>query len=141
MTILRSCLILLSGALFGTGLALSGMTNPERVLGFLDILGNWDPTLAAVMAGALLVFSVGLVFLRRRGSGWADVPLPDLSSGPVNRSLVSGSILFGAGWGLSGYCPGPAIANLGGLHPEAFVFVPAMILGAWLTQRVAGADT
>ncbi len=127
-------LVFLAGALFGAGLALSGMTDPARVIGFLDLFGDWDPTLAFVMAGALLVFGIGYFLLRK------SCNLPKNSSDPVSKRLVFGALLFGIGWGVGGVCPGPGIANLGALQTEAIVFVPAMAIGMILVQRVFKID-
>lgn len=127
-------LVFLAGALFGAGLGLSGMTDPSRVVGFLDILGDWDPTLAFVMCGALLVFAPGYLLLRRK------CDLPGDSGDPISRRLIIGAILFGTGWGLGGFCPGPAIANLAALQVESLVFVPAMAIGMILVQRIFQVD-
>jgi len=124
----KGALVFLSGFLFGAGLALSGMTDPKRVIDFLDLAGDWDPTLAFVMAGALLVFGMGYFFLKQK------LGLPGNPEEPVSRSLIVGSILFGVGWGLGGFCPGPAIANLGAIRMEALVFVPTMALGMVIAQ-------
>jgi hypothetical protein len=114
---------------FGWGLLISGMTQPVKVLGFLDVLGPWDPTLVFVMAGALAVTGIGYAVARRR-------PKPVLAAQSVwptrtdiDRSLVIGSVLFGAGWGLVGLCPGPALENLATLSPRVVVFVVAMGIG------------
>ena len=131
----RLILILLSGALFGIGLAISGMTDPQRVIGFLDITGEWDPSLAFVMGGALGVFATGWQLLRRRGRGVCGAELPDLSAEPISKPLLIGSALFGIGWGLGGFCPGPALANLAALRPEAGVFTATMLLGMFAAQR------
>jgi len=131
----RNLIVFLAGLLFGAGLALSGMTDPARVLGFLDLAGDWDPTLAFVMGGALLVFGIGYLLLRKKFS------LPAGESDPVSKSLLIGSAIFGIGWGLAGFCPGPALANLGALRAEALVFVPMMALGMILAQRLFGADS
>ena len=127
-------LVLLAGALFGVGLAISGMTDPTRVVGFLDLSGAWDPTLAFVMGGALLVFGSGYFLLRKRFS------LPAASSGPISGKLVVGAMIFGAGWGLGGFCPGPALADLGRLSIEALVFVTTMAAGIIVAQSVLRAD-
>ncbi|MEO5753627.1 MAG: DUF6691 family protein [Chthoniobacterales bacterium] len=129
-------LILVAGALFGAGLAISGMTDPARVIGFLDLFGKWDPALLFVMGGAVGVYGFGMLMLRRGGE-WK---LPDASSSPIDRRLVLGAAIFGLGWGLGGFCPGPALADLGGIRNEALVFVPAMALGMFLAQRLFGAD-
>ena len=124
----------LCGLIFGFGLLISGMTDPMKVLGFLDILGPWDPTLAFVMIGAVAVSAAGFAFARRRGT-------PDLASqtvwpaqGRIDASLVAGSVMFGIGWGLVGLCPGPAIENLGTLSPRVVLFVVAMALGLMLQE-------
>ena len=129
-------LFLLAGALFGTGLAISGMTNPGRVIGFLDVFGAWDPALLFVMGGAVGVYGLGMLVLRR----FRNRELPSASSGPIDRRLVVGAAIFGLGWGLGGFCPGPALANLGALRLEALLFVPAMAIGMLLAQRFFGAD-
>jgi uncharacterized membrane protein YedE/YeeE len=127
-------LVLLAGVLFGVGLAVSGMTDPTRVIGFLDLFGAWDATLAFVMGGALLVFSSGYFLLRKRFS------LPAPSKGPISGKLVAGAVIFGVGWGLGGFCPGPALADLGRASVEALVFVATMAVGMIVAQRGFGAD-
>lgn len=129
-------LMLVAGALFGAGLAISGMTDPARVIGFLDLFGKWDPALLFVMGGAVGVYGLGMLSLRRFG----DRELPAASVSPIDRRLVLGSAIFGLGWGLGGFCPGPALANLGALRIEAVVFVPAMAVGMLLAQRLFKAD-
>lgn len=135
---MKNFAFLLSGLLCGAGLALSGMANPARVRGFLDITGEWDPTLVFVMAGALSVFGGGMILLRRLrgGAGCFGCRLPAADSGAIRAPLILGAVAFGIGWGLAGFCPGPAIANLGALRAEALVFVPAMALGMALKRRV-----
>ena len=119
----------LCGLIFGSGLMISGMTQPAKVLGFLDVFGRWDPTLAAVMAGALAISSVGYALARRqiRPVIAAQHFWPKRTD--IDRSLVVGSMLFGIGWGLAGLCPGPALENLASLSPRVFIFVMAMIAG------------
>ena len=136
---------LFCGLVFGAGLQLSGMTQPVKVLGFLDVLGRWDPTLAFVMAGALAVSAAGFAFVRR-----SDTPVlaPAYLWPPardIDRPLVAGAVLFGIGWGLSGLCPGPALVNLANLSPRIAVFVAAMIAGmaihAWWQARGAAPES
>ena len=134
----RFFLIFLAGALFGTGLAVSGMTDPGRVIGFLDVFGAWDPALLFVMAGAVAVYGIGMLILRRFQN--QNLKLPSTESSPIDRQLVIGAAIFGVGWGLGGFCPGPALANLGALRIEALIFVPAMAMGMFLAQRFFGAD-
>src|SRR5437016_7219299 len=134
----RFFLIFLAGALFGTGLAVSVMTDPGRVVGFLDIFGSWDPALLFVMAGAVGVYGSGMLILRRFQN--QNLKLPSAATSPIDRQLVMGAAIFGVGWGLGGFCPGPSLANLGALRIEALVFVPAMAMGMFPAQRFFGAD-
>lgn len=137
----RGTAIFLGGLLFGLGLAISGMTDPSRVTGFLDVAGDWDPSLAYVMGGAVGTLGIGLLGWRRRAekAGLFGVTLPEKDQDPVDRRLVIGMAIFGIGWGLSGFCPGPAIANLAALHGDSLAFVPAMAAGMWLERRLGGA--
>ena len=123
-------LFFVAGGLFGTGLAISGMTDPARVIGFLDLFGAWDPALLFVMAGAVGVYGTGMLILRRVKN--QNPQLPSARSSPIDRQLVIGASIFGVGWGLGGFCPGPALANLGALRVEALLFVPAMAIGVVL---------
>jgi uncharacterized membrane protein YedE/YeeE len=120
-----------SGLLFGAGLCLSGMIDPRKVIGFLDVTGHWDPSLAAVMVGAIGVHATLLRLLRRRAVP-GETSTAAAPRRRIDRALIGGSILFGVGWGISGYCPGPAIVSLGLGAPRALGFVAAMIVGAWL---------
>lgn len=129
---------LISGILFGLGLALSGMTDTSKVIGFLDITGSWDPDLIWVMASAVMV-SVGLtpLILRRAKpllAGNFSVP----ATSDIDRQLIMGAVIFGCGWGLLGYCPGPAIAALSLGNTGTIVFVLCMMLGMWLSQLAVG---
>ena len=119
----------LCGLIFGSGLVISGMTQPVKVLGFLDIFGRWDPTLAFVMAAALAVSSMGYWLARRQRQPLLATQHFWPNRTDIDRSLVVGSVLFGVGWGLAGLCPGPALVNLASLSPRVFVFVMAMIAG------------
>jgi len=125
---------LLAGLVFGLGLIVSGMANPAKVLGFLDLAGPWDPSLAFVMAGAIAVglFAFLLAKKRRRSLLGADMKLP--AAGPVDRKLLAGNALFGMGWGLAGFCPGPGLVALGMGEPKATVFVLAMLAGMALFE-------
>lgn len=124
----RSVGALAAGLLFGTGLVVSGMTDPRNVIGFLDFTRQWNPRLIAVMVGAVGVHATLLALLARAGGGRGARLLPPRNN-RVDRPLIAGAGLFGVGWGLSGYCPGPAIASLGFGARTAFVFVAAMIVG------------
>ena len=120
---------LLTGFIFGIGLVISEMTQPARVLGFLDVLGRWDPTLAFVMAGALIVAAPGFYFVRGRARPLIAAHFRWPARTDIDASVVGGSALFGVGWGLVGLCPGPAIANLATLMPQIIAFVAAMAVG------------
>jgi len=127
---------LLVGILFGAGLGLSGMMNPVKVQGFLDLAGRWDPSLALVMGGALAVTFVAypLIFKRARPVLAAQFALP--KSSKIDSPLLVGAVLFGTGWAIGGLCPGPAIANLATLNSGVLAFVPSMLLGFWLYPKV-----
>ncbi|PLW84009.1 hypothetical protein CWI75_01255 [Kineobactrum sediminis] len=125
-----------AGLLFGAGLLVSGMANPAKVIGFLDLGGHWDPSLALVMASAIAVSWLGVRFAARR----TECPVEE---GPANtgitRQLLGGSVLFGIGWGITGFCPGPAVAALGlGFWPAAIV-VLGMVAGLWVGKPKTGA--
>jgi uncharacterized membrane protein YedE/YeeE len=132
---MRLLIALLAGALFGSGLYISGMTDTNKVQGWLDIFGNWDPTLAFVMGGAILPMAVAWLLVPGRkplaGGTFPTPPEPKLG-----RNLVLGSVLFGAGWGLAGLCPGPAIASLSYGGVGGVIFVLAMIAGMAVAPRV-----
>jgi uncharacterized protein len=117
------------GLIFGAGLLISGMTEPEKVLGFLDFFGAWDATLAFVMAGAVAVAAVGFALARRRGAPLLAPKYQWPTRSDIDAPLVIGAIVFGIGWGLVGICPGPALVNLAGLSQPILVFVVAMALG------------
>lgn len=129
------------GLLFGLGLILSGMGNPAKVQNFLDIFGRWDPSLGLVMGGAIAVGLFAFTWAKRRAARQqtallgAPMQLPTASA--VDRKLLTGSALFGAGWGLAGFCPGPALMNLATLQPEVWLFVAAMLAGMGLQHLVA----
>lgn len=120
---------LLAGLVFGLGLILSGMADPAKVLGFLDLAGAWDPSLAFVMAGAIAVAMVGFLAARRRTLSILGAQMRVPSARRIDRRLVLGSLLFGVGWGVAGFCPGPGLVALGIGEPKALVFVAAMLAG------------
>ena len=124
-----------AGLLFGAGLAMSGMADPEKVLAFLDPLGDWDASLLLVMLGALAVAVPGFALVRRRGRAVCG-PLDLPQARDVDRDLLLGAALFGIGWGLAGYCPGPALAGLGRLSFESVLVVPVMYAGFWIAGRL-----
>lgn len=125
---------LLSGLLFGLGLILSGMTDPSKVLGFLDLAGHWDPSLALVMLGAVLIGSLVFPFAEKRKTSLLGEPLHLPTATRIDRRLVLGALTFGAGWGLAGYCPGPVVTSLltGGSKPVLFFL--AMLAGMALFE-------
>jgi hypothetical protein len=131
----RGLAALVAGALFGVGLVVSGMTDPRNVVGFLDFTGRWNPSLAAVMLGAIGVHFSALRWLGARG-----YPVVGADARPsIDGRLVAGAAIFGVGWGLAGYCPGPAIVALGFGVPSAWAFVIAMVAGVLAGERVARA--
>lgn len=127
---------LLAGLLFGAGLMVSGMSNPSKVLGFLDLAGRWDPSLAFVMVGAIIMGSVAFFVARRRKRSLLGLPLRLPASATITPRLVLGSATFGIGWGLAGFCPGPALVALGAGYPKAIGFVAAMVAGMLVFEVV-----
>jgi uncharacterized membrane protein YedE/YeeE len=126
---------LLVGLLFGFGLILSGMVNPAKVLGFLDIAGAWDPSLAFVMAGAIAVAAAVFPFAQKMPASLTGEPIRLPASTRLDRRLLIGSALFGIGWGLAGFCPGPALVGAGAGESKALIFVLAMLAGMILFQQ------
>ncbi|MCD0496592.1 YeeE/YedE family protein [Achromobacter sp. MY14] len=118
-----------SGLVFGVGLIVSGMANPAKVLGFLDLAGQWDPSLAFVMGGAVLITAAGFAVLRRRHATLTGEPLRWPTATRIDLRLALGSLAFGAGWGLAGFCPGPALVAAAAGVPQALIFVAAMLAG------------
>jgi uncharacterized protein len=117
------------GLVFGLGLLVSRMADPAKVLGFLDLAGDWDPSLALVMVGAIAVGAVGFALARRRPKALLGGPMRLPVARQIDRRLVVGSVLFGMGWGLAGFCPGPALTAVGMGEPKALLFVLAMLAG------------
>ena len=122
------------GLIFGIGLIFAGMTDPSKVIGFLDVAGLWDPSLAFVMAGAILVGLVAFRFARHRTMNFLGGAIRLPSKGDIDKRLVIGSLLFGIGWGMAGFCPGPALVSLGTGSPKAILFVLSMIAGMALFE-------
>ena len=125
-----------AGLLFAAGLGVGGMTQPAKVFGFLDIAGSWDPSLAFVMLGAIAVHATAVWRILRRRAPLFVVRFTLPTRRDIDARLVVGAALFGAGWGLVGYCPGPAVAALGGGVPAAAVFVLAMVAGMWMCRAL-----
>ncbi|MGP4712623.1 MULTISPECIES: DUF6691 family protein [unclassified Psychrobacter] len=138
---LKNIIGLLVGLLFGFGLLISGMTNPEKVLGFLDVFGAWDISLALVMGGGLAVALVGVQLARRQKLSWIGTEIDMPGKTVITKRLIIGATMFGIGWGLVGICPGPGIVLLGTGAWQAFIFIPAMIVGmlafGWLEPKIS----
>lgn len=126
---MASLFAFVAGLVFGLGLIVAGMVNPAKILGFLDLAGKWDPSLALVMAGAIAVGLVAFALARRRTMSALGLPIQLPSASTLDVRLVGGSLVFGIGWGLAGFCPGPAIVALGAGYAKAALFVVAMLLG------------
>jgi uncharacterized membrane protein YedE/YeeE len=120
---------LLAGLVFGVGLIVSGLVNPAKVLGFLDVAGRWDPSLALLMAGAVAVGAIAFAIAGTRSTTFLGTPMMLPAAGNLEPRLLAGSLLFGVGWGLAGFCPGPALVALGAGYAKAAVFVAAMLAG------------
>jgi len=120
------------GLLFGLGLIISGMTDPAKVIGFLDLAGAWDPSLAFVMAGAILIGAIGFTIAKKRQFSLLGAPMRLSSVTKLDARLLLGSLVFGIGWGLSGFCPGPAVVSAAAGQPKAWVFVVSMLSGMTL---------
>lgn len=130
------------GLLFGAGLGIAGMTDPAKVVGFLDLGGNWDPSLAFVMIGAIGAFAILNTVVQRRPRPLLGGSFPGIKSTAqdMDMSLFAGAAIFGIGWGIGGICPGPALANLSRLGPEILTFVGTMAIGVVIAQRAFGLD-
>lgn len=141
---MHSVVALGCGLLFGLGLIVSGMANPAKVLGFLDVTGAWDPSLAFVMAGAIAVAMPAFALVKLRPRPLLGGPIEAPAAYPIDRRLVGGSLLFGIGWGIAGFCPGPAVVAMAWVGGKALLFVGAMLAGmglfAWLERLRAPAD-
>lgn len=130
---LSQLVALLTGLLFGLGMMVSGMVDPHRVLGFLDIAGAWDPSLVFVMGGALAVFlPVYLLVVKKRSAPVCSEKFEISSNKVIDKQLVTGAALFGLGWGIAGICPGPAVTSTLGLNPSMLVFIAMMLIGMGL---------
>jgi uncharacterized membrane protein YedE/YeeE len=126
----------LAGLVFGIGLIVSGMSNPAKVLGFLDLAGPWDPSLALVMGGAVAVGLIAFTLAKRRQTTWLGLPLQLPVARHLDRRLIGGSLLFGVGWGLAGICPGPGLVLVGAGFFKGLLFVVAMLAGMGLFEFI-----
>lgn len=138
---MQALVALIAGLVFGLGLLLSGMGNPAKVQNFLDIFGGWDPSLGLVMGGAIAVGLVAFTWAKKRKTALLGEPMQLPTSTVVDAKLLTGAALFGVGWGLAGFCPGPAVMNLVTGHAEVWWFVAAMLAGMglqhlWVRYRV-----
>ena len=127
---------LAAGLLFGFGLSLGGMTQPAVVLGFLDLFGAWNPRLVFVMAGAVVTTAIGYRLVLSRAHPWLAATFKLPTTREIDARLVTGAALFGVGWGIAGYCPGPALASIGGGNASVWLLVAAMALGWWLAAKL-----
>ncbi|MBR8343269.1 DUF6691 family protein [Burkholderia ambifaria] len=126
----------LAGLLFSVGLIVSGMAHPRKVLGFLDLAGRWDPSLAFVMVGAIGVAVVAFAWAKRRTRSWLGLPIQWPAARTITVRLVAGSAVFGIGWGLAGFCPGPALVSIGLGSVKGIAFVVAMLVGMALFEWI-----
>ncbi len=126
----------LSGLVFGLGLVISGMADPAKVLNFLDLAGSWDPSLAFVMGGATVTAFIGYRLVWRRQAPVLDQSFDIPKSRSIDRPLITGAALFGIGWGIGGFCPGPAWTALPLLAPGTLIFLPALLVGLWVGAKV-----
>lgn len=127
---------LVVGFVFAIGLGISGMTQPQKVVGFLDLFGNWDPSLIFVMVGGIIVHFATYKLIRKRKSPLLSKDWHVPTKKEITPALVIGSLLFGIGWGLGGFCPGPAVTSLASFEPKPYIFVLSMIVGMFLFRLV-----
>ena len=125
----RNLFAFISGSLFALGLVISGMTNTLKIQGWLDFFGNWDPTLAFVLGGAIIPMFISWIILEKKSESFLGYKIPQNKNSTINKSLITGSLLFGLGWGLVGLCPGPAIASISFGGKEGYIFIISMIAG------------
>ena len=127
---------LLSGIIFGLGLTISGMVNPQKVLGFLNLFGEWDPSLIFVMVGAIIIFAPLHFIFKKKSRPILAKNFISIQNKNIDKKLLIGSGLFGVGWGLAGLCPGPAIASISFLNPSSLIFVLFMFVGFFIANRI-----
>ncbi len=133
---MKNIITFITGLIFGLGLIISGMTNPAKVIGFLDIAGLWNPSLAFVMMGGIFVAFFGFRYIEKQGQTVFEDPIHLPETTHISKELIIGSLIFGAGWAIAGFCPGPALVALGAGYKEAFIFVLAMIVGMYLHDHL-----
>ena len=137
---MRRLIALASGLVFGLGLIASGMTDPAKIKGFLDLAGGWDPSLAFVMAGAIAVGAIAFAVARRRTRSWTGDAIEIPASTVIDVRLIGGGVLFGIGWGIAGFCPGPALVAMGSGLGAAWIFGIAMLVGMAAHDRFIAPD-
>lgn len=135
---LRIITALICGFIFAIGLGLSGMTQPQRVIAFLDLFGNWNPALAFVMIGAISVHAISYIFASKKSSPKLDNKFHVPTNSSIDFKLISGAVLFGTGWGLGGFCPGPALTSIASGSSTVLTFVISMISGMLLFKVLKG---
>lgn len=133
---MKNILALISGSIFGLGLTISSMTNPDKVLGFLDLFNNWDPSLAFVMGGAIIITAPMLFVLTKNKNLILSKEIHLPTNKEIDKKLIIGSLIFGAGWGLVGLCPGPAISSLALLEVPSIIFVIFMFIGFYCSKFI-----
>tara|TARA_B100001758_G_C18295496_1_gene549407 strand:- start:278 stop:685 length:408 start_codon:yes stop_codon:yes gene_type:complete len=133
---MKNILALISGSIFGLGLTISSMTNPDKVLGFLDLFNNWDPSLAFVMGGAIIITAPMLFILTKNKNLILSKEIHLPTNKEIDKKLIIGSLIFGAGWGLVGLCPGPAISSLALLEVPSIIFVIFMFIGFYCSKFI-----
>ena len=133
---MKNILAFISGSIFGLGLTISSMTNPDKVLGFLDLFNNWDPSLAFVMGGAIIITAPMLFILTKNKNFILSKELHLPTNKEIDKKLIIGSLIFGAGWGLVGLCPGPAISSLALLEVPSIIFVIFMFIGFYCSKFI-----
>lgn len=133
---MKNILALISGSIFGLGLTISSMTNPDKVLGFLDLFNNWDPSLAFVMGGAIIITAPMLFVLTKNKNLILSKEIHLPTNKEINKKLIIGSLIFGVGWGLVGLCPGPAISSLALMEVPSIIFVIFMFIGFYCSKFI-----
>ena len=133
---MKNILALISGSIFGLGLTISNMTNPDKVLGFLDLFNNWDPSLAFVMGGAIIITAPMLFVLTKNKNLILSKEIHVPTNKEIDKKLIIGSLIFGAGWGLVGLCPGPAISSLALIEVPSIIFVIFMFIGFYCSKFI-----
>ena len=133
---MKNILALFSGSIFGLGLTISSMTNPDKVLGFLDLFNNWDPSLAFVMGGAIIITAPMLFILTKNKNLILSKEIHLPTNKEIDKKLIIGSLIFGAGWGLVGLCPGPAISSLALIEVPSIIFVIFMFIGFYFSKFI-----